>query len=63
MEHNFILMAASANQAVAYTVGLEEILAILVKKSSFPMKLIFISANMLTSKIVAFGAQKTRTWS
>ena len=31
------------------------------KKSSFQMKLIFILAGMLTSKIVGFRAQKTRT--
>ena len=31
------------------------------KKSSFQMKLILILADMWTSKIVAFGAQKTRT--
>ena len=31
------------------------------KKSSFQMKLILILAVMQTSKIVEFGAQKTRT--
>ena len=30
-------------------------------KSSFQMRLILILAGMLTSKIVVFGAQKTRT--
>ena len=34
---------------------------ILATKSSFQMKLILILAGMETSKIVAFGAQKTRT--
>ena len=34
---------------------------ILAQKSSFQMKLILILAGMKTSKIVAFGAQKTRT--
>ena len=36
-------------------------LLILAKKTFFQMKLILISAGMLTSKIVAFVAQKTRT--
>ena len=33
----------------------------LQNKTSFQMKLILILAGMLTSKIVVFGAQKTRT--
>ena len=31
------------------------------KKTSFQMKIILISAGMYTRKIVAFGAQNTRT--
>ena len=39
-----------------------QMMTILVKKkSSFQMKLIFILAGMTTSKIVAYGVQKTRT--
>ena len=34
---------------------------ILARKSSFQMKLILIHAGILTSTIVAFGAQKIRT--
>ena len=64
---NFILPPNEYGCVYAWTtlgsgpaIDLKKVL-ILAKKSSFQMKLILIFAGMYTSKIVAFGAQKTRT--
>ena len=42
-------------------INLQKMPILAKKKSSFQMKLILILAGMYTSKIVAFGAQKTHT--